>query len=76
MLFRSTEKALEGLDPAFLKRWCLVPLVRNGDLLTVAIPGAISPQTYEELSAMAHAELAIVIGSVQSNRHWLSEHFS
>lgn len=67
------EAAQEGLDPEFLKRWCLVPLVRNADLLTVAIPGAISPQTYDELLAMSGGELSIVIGSVQSNRHWLHD---
>ena len=72
---KPTDRALEGLDPAFLMRWCIVPLVRNEDLLTVAIPAAISPQTYEELSTMAKAQLTIVIGSVLSNRHWLREHF-
>ena len=71
-----TEKALEGIDPAFLERWCIVPLVRNGDLLTIAIPGAISPQCYEELTNMSGAELAIVIGSVLSNRQWLRENLS
>ena len=71
-----TERALEGLDPEFLKRWCLVPLVRNADLLTVAIPGAISPQTYDDLAAMSGGELAIVIGSVLTNRQWLRENLS
>lgn len=71
-----TDKALEGLDPAFLKRWCIVPLVRNGDLLTVAIPCSISPQCYEDLTKMSGAELAIVIGSVLSNRLWLRENLS
>lgn len=71
-----TEKAVEGLDPAFLSRWCIVPLVRNGDLLTVAIPAAISPQTYDELQEMSGGELAIVIGSVLSNRQWLKENCS
>lgn len=70
------EQAMEGIDPEFLKRWCLVPLVRNDNLLTVAIPGAISPQAYDELCAMTGAELAIVIGSVVSNRHWLKENLS
>jgi hypothetical protein len=69
---KPTEAALEGLDPEFLKRWCLVPLARNAELLTVAIPGAISPQVHEELSRSSGCELAIVIGSVSSNRHWLT----
>lgn len=68
---KPVEQAREGLDHEFLKRWCLVPLARNADLLTVAIPGAISPQTYEELVRMSGCQLAIVIGSVTSNRHWL-----
>jgi hypothetical protein len=71
-----TERALEGLDPEFLKRWCLVPLVRNGDLLTIAIPAAISPQTFDELAAMSGGELAIVVGSVLTNRQWLRENLS
>lgn len=71
-----TERAMEGLDPAFLSRWCIVPLVRNGDLLTVAIPAAISPQTYDELTTMSGGELAIVIGSVLTNRQWLRENAS
>ena len=73
---KPTEQALEGLDREFLKRWCIVPLVRNGDLLTVAIPAAISPQTYDELAAMSGGELAIVVGSVLSNRIWLRENLS
>lgn len=73
---KPTENALEGLDLEFLKRWCLVPLTRNGNLLTVAIPAAISPQVFDELSSMAQGELAIVIGSVLSSRHWLDEHDS
>ena len=70
------ESALEGLDPGFLNRWCLVPLTRNDDLLTVAIPGAISPSAFEELTRMSGGPLAIVIGSVLSNRAWLREHLA
>lgn len=70
------ESALEGLDRAFLNRWCLVPLSRNDDLLTVAIPGAISPTAFEELTRMSGGALAIVIGSVLSNRAWLREHLA
>lgn len=71
-----TERALEGLQPEFLKRWCLVPLTRNQELLTVAIPAAISPQAFEELARMAQGEIAIVIGSVLSNRAWLRENLN
>jgi hypothetical protein len=70
------DDALEGINPEFLKRWCLVPLTRNEDLLTVAIPGSISPQAHEELSAMTGCNLAIVVGTVLSNRLWLDEKFS
>lgn len=68
-----TERAVAGIDPAFLHRWCLVPITRNQDLLTVAIPAAISPQAFEELERISGAQLAIVIGSVLSNRQWLRE---
>ena len=37
-----TERATAGIDMEFLNRWCLVPITRNQDLLTVAIPAAIS----------------------------------
>lgn len=68
-----TEAALEGIDPAFLLRWCVVPLARNDDLLTIAIPAAISPQALEELARQSGCELAIVIGTCTSNRAWLEE---
>ncbi len=71
-----TDDALEGINPDFLKRWCLVPLTKNEDLLTVAIPGSISPQAHEELSAMAQGQLAIVVGTVLTNRRWLDNKFS
>jgi hypothetical protein len=69
------DEALVGVDPEFLKRWCLVPLTRNDDLLTVAIPGSISPQAHDELCAMVNGQLAIVIGTVLSNRLWLETKF-
>lgn len=67
------EEAMKGLEPGFLKRWCLVPLARNDDLLTVAIPASISPQAYELLSKMVNGQVAVVIGTVQSNRAWLEK---
>ena len=68
-----TEGATEDVDLTFLRRWCLVPLARHGDLLTVAIPAAISPQAHEELSRLTGCELAFVIGTVTTNRIWLDE---
>jgi len=71
-----SDEALEGLSPEFLKRWCIVPLTKNQDLLTIAIPGSISPQAYEELAATCGSSIAVVIGTVLSNRLWLDTKFS
>ena len=66
-----TDSAVEDIDLAFLRRWCLVPLARHGDLLTIAIPAAISPQAHEELVRLSGCELAFVIGTCTTNRIWL-----
>ncbi len=68
-----TEGCLEGIDLGFLRRWCIVPLARHGDLLTVAIPAAISPQAHEELVRLSGCELAFVIGTCTTNRLWLED---
>ncbi len=65
--------ALEGLDAAFLRRYCLVPLDRFGGLLTVAMPGLVPSEVLEGLRGEA-ARVLPFVGSVVSNRSWLKEH--
>ncbi len=65
--------ALEGLDAAFLRRFCLVPLDRFGGLLTVAMPGLVPSEVLEGLRGEA-ARVLPFVGSVVSNRRWLNEH--
>ncbi len=68
------EGAREGLDPAFLRRFCLVPLDRFGDLLTVAMPAVVPSEVLKNLSQQAEAQVLPVVGTVLSNRRWLQEH--
>ncbi len=64
--------AREGLDAAYLRRFCLVPLDRYGSLLTVAMPGAVPTEILEGLRGTATRVLPVV-GSVGGNRKWLLE---
>jgi hypothetical protein len=65
--------ALDGLEAAYLRRFCIVPLDRWGTLLTVAMPGIVPTEVLEGLRGTA-TRVMPVVGSVTGNRKWLLEH--
>ncbi len=67
-----SEKAMEGLDPEYLRMYGLVPLDRFGDLLTVAIPGLVPTHVLAGMGTSEKTCVVPVIGTVQSNRNWLA----
>ncbi len=51
----------------------VVPLRRFGDLLTVALPGAVSAEVLGRLAEETGHFLMPVVGTVQTNRRWIQE---
>ena len=73
-IYPPSPEALDGVDPAYLRRFSLVPLDRFGDLLTVAMPGMVASEVLDGLRTGAATRILPVVGSVLSNRLWLEEH--
>lgn len=70
--YEVSKDALKGLDPEYLVRHCLVPLDRFGKLLTVAMPGMVPSDVLAHLGAQVDSQVVPVVGTVQSNRAWLT----
>jgi len=66
------KEALHGLDPGYLLRHCVVPLDRFGKLLTVAMPAMVPSDVLAHIGAQGDAQVVPVVGTVQSNRAWLT----
>jgi hypothetical protein len=71
---RPASAAMEGLDPFFLMRHCLVPLCRNGRLLTVLMPGIAPAEVLAQLSTDSGYTILPIVGTVRTNRAWINEH--
>ena len=71
------QEAVELFDPAFLHHYALVPLDRMGELVTVIMPGLVPSEVLEGLRTatkkMEQMRILPLVGSVASNRHWLTE---
>ena len=72
--YEPASEALENLDHDFLRRYCLVPLDRFGEVLTVAMPAMVTADVLAELSKQSGCRVLPLAGSVISNRAWLDEH--
>ena len=62
------------VDHDFLRKNCLVPVVRYGQTLTVSMPGIVPSETLSELEKLTELTVLPVVGTVRSNRNWLDEH--
>lgn len=73
-LCRPDQRAMDGLDVAYLAEHGLVPLGRFGGVLTVVMPGLVMAEVLSGIP-IAEGELTIlpVVGSVQSNRRWIEQ---
>ncbi|MCB9914476.1 MAG: hypothetical protein H6828_04930 [Planctomycetes bacterium] len=67
-------EAQRGLDLDFLRQNGLVPLSRHGRLLTVCMPSVVPAEVLGCLAAESQCQVMPVVGTVQTNRRWLSSH--
>lgn len=64
---------LDGLPSVALREHGLVPLCRQGDLLTVAMPGMVGAPALAQVGAETGLRVMPVVGTVLTNRRWLEE---
>ena len=65
--------AREVIDDALFIRHNLVPVDVFGQILTVAMPGLVPAEVLAEVSEKTGATVHPVVGSVESNRRWVSD---
>ena len=73
-LYEPSKDVISQFDANFLRQFALVPLDRYGELLTVVMPGLVPSDVLEGLRVSESMKIMPIVGSVQSNRHWLAEH--
>ena len=66
-------RAFEGLDRDFFRRHRLIPVDKNGSLLTVCMPAIVPAEVLAQLSADTEMQIAVVVGSVVTNNRWFDE---
>jgi len=66
--------AFEGLDREYFRTHRLIPVDRNGQLLTVCMPGIVPAEVLGQLAADSDLQIAPVVGTVVSNNRWIDEH--
>lgn len=67
-------KAAEGIDKDFLIENCLVPIARHGQVLSIAMPAMVPAEVLGQLAAMTDLTVLPVVGTVNTNRQWITEH--
>ena len=66
-------EAQEGIDKDFFIQHNLVPVDVFGQILTVAMPGLVPAEILAQVSAHTDFEVLPLVGSVESNRRWVSD---
>jgi hypothetical protein len=64
---------LDGIPCAALREHGLVPIHRQGGLLTVAMPGMVEAPALAQVGAETGLRVMPVVGTVLTNRRWLEE---
>ena len=72
--YEPSAEAHVGIDTEFLRQYCIVPLDRFGDVLTIALPGMVPTEVISTLAKQTGCRVLCVAGSVSANRIWLNEH--
>ena len=75
-LVEPNPKAIEAIDAALFKKHQLVPIDCFGQLLTVAMPALVQADVLAMVSAASDFVILPVVGTVETNRRWITEHFS
>ena len=66
-------RAFEGLDRDFFRRHHLIPVDRNGQVMTVCMPAIVPAEVLAQLSADTEMHIAAVVGTVATNNRWFDE---
>lgn len=66
-------EARRGLDLDFLRESGVVPLSRHGQVLTVCMPSVVPAEILGCLAAESDCVVLPVVGTVQTNRRWLTD---
>jgi hypothetical protein len=69
-------KAMDGLDPEFMRAHRLIPIDRHGQILTVCMPGLVQADVLGTLAAQADVTVFAVVGTVESNNKWLASNLA
>lgn len=64
-------EAQEGLDLEFLWESGIVPLTRQGQVLTLCMPAIVPAETLGYIAADCDLLVLVVVGTVVSNRRWI-----
>lgn len=64
---------LDELPNAALREHGLIPICRQGGLLTVAMPGMVEAKALAQVGEETGLQVAPVVGTVLTNRRWLDE---
>ncbi|MFT6107550.1 MAG: hypothetical protein ACJA2W_000457 [Planctomycetota bacterium] len=68
--------ALEEINVADFQKHQLVPLDVFGQVLTVVMPGLVPAEVLAHIAAMSDFEVLPVVGTVESNRRWITENMA
>ena len=72
-LLAPNPEAQAEIDKDFFIQHNLVPVDMFGQILTVAMPGLVPAEVLAEVSARTDHEILPLVGSVESNRRWVSD---
>ncbi|QDU64944.1 hypothetical protein [Engelhardtia mirabilis] len=73
-LYEPNEELIGLFDSEYLRQYCLVPLDRFGDLVTIAMPAMVPSEILQELEDRHKVKILGLVGSVGSNQSWLERH--
>jgi len=73
-IYEPNEELVSLFNADFLRQYCLVPLDRFGDLVTVAMPGMVPSEILRELEERHKINVLALVGSVGGNQAWLDQH--
>ena len=68
--------AMEDIDVKLFHSHQLVPVDVFGQVLTVAMPALVPAEVLAQVSAMTDCVVIPLVGTVESNRRWISEHMT
>lgn len=70
------EKAIELVDPEFVRLHRLIPIQKFSDVLTVCMPGLVPTAVLTELEQTTELKIAPLVGTVKTNGLWIAENLS